>query len=472
MTGSTHGLPMAADDITGWIEPLFAACPDPVLVTDSSHNILWVSSAFAALIGVDASNLLGRSEADLRAESDLPGSGDTEFYRNKDGTRIRAQVTRWSISLPNDGPSCWVVRLRDVTQDHRDAMARGDLLALLSDQSTCPAQKIDAILALGRDYLRMPVAMATRLENGGLTVSHARSLIPGITPGLRLCRAAQDCGETLCAGTPVALHLCPSGQGFALGPHRMMTHISTPLTVGGERIGTLCFQGPDERPCFTPVEREMVSLLGAALGQQMASAATMQALETAAKRDWLTGANSARQFRNDLAEVFRTVRRNDATASLILFDIDHFKSINDGYGHDMGDRALIEIVQRVRKNLQDKVRLYRVGGEEFGLILPGTCADSAAILAESLRMRIAAAPPPTSEVPPMTASFGVAELDPDLDGEDHWLKCADIALYSAKNGGRNRVVSNRKIAGLPTPMQKTSALTSAGQKIRHRSPAT
>jgi diguanylate cyclase (GGDEF)-like protein len=123
--------------------------------------------------------------------------------------------------------------------------------------------------------------------------------------------------------------------------------------------------------------------------------------------------------------------------SLVVLDIDHFKRINDSYGHPAGDAVIVELVRRLRSALPAEVQLGRVGGEEFTVVLPSLDLDVAGMLAERMRAAIAAAP--FAGTGAVTASFGVS-WNGAGSGFDHAYARADAALYEAKRGGRNRVV--------------------------------
>lgn len=129
-------------------------------------------------------------------------------------------------------------------------------------------------------------------------------------------------------------------------------------------------------------------------------------------------------------------KRYATPVTLIMFDIDHFKAVNDTYGHDMGDAVLIEFTRRVSSGLRSTDIFGRWGGEEFLLILPETSEEGAVVLAEKLRERVAAEP--FDIVGEVTCSIGVSVICDD-DDEQTLLKRADLGLYRAKESGRNRV---------------------------------
>ncbi|MEA3643381.1 MAG: sensor domain-containing diguanylate cyclase [Lamprobacter sp.] len=160
-------------------------------------------------------------------------------------------------------------------------------------------------------------------------------------------------------------------------------------------------------------------------------------LESAAQRDGLTGAFNRDFFDTLLEHEYARATRQRQPVSLLLLDIDHFKSINDTYGHLMGDEVLKAVVIHVQEQLRGTDVLTRWGGEEFALLLPGTTLEGAQTLAETLRASIASKPL-GADLPPITVSLGVAQFDIDGNDQDAFQR-ADEALYAAKEDGRNRV---------------------------------
>ena len=165
--------------------------------------------------------------------------------------------------------------------------------------------------------------------------------------------------------------------------------------------------------------------------------AANEELQRLATTDTLTGVWNRRHFEQVVAAEIQRAGRYGEPLSLLLFDIDHFKAINDTHGHLVGDRVLIGLSQRVREHLRGVDMLARWGGEEFVVMLPHCTGDQAEHLAEKLRALIAAEPFPG--VGRVTSSFGVAQFRPP-ESADAWLNRADDALYQAKAAGRNRVV--------------------------------
>lgn len=165
-------------------------------------------------------------------------------------------------------------------------------------------------------------------------------------------------------------------------------------------------------------------------------------LERLASTDPLTGANNRRQFMTVGQNELLRSRRYSHLFSVLMLDIDFFKIVNDKHGHGIGDEALMVAVKTFLQALRAEDTLGRIGGEEFAAILPETDLKNATVLAERLRVAIAAASLETPDGPlQFTVSIGVSEIEAD-DADIHQvLERADKMLYKAKENGRNCVVS-------------------------------
>lgn len=160
-------------------------------------------------------------------------------------------------------------------------------------------------------------------------------------------------------------------------------------------------------------------------------------LEGLARRDPMTGTGNRRQMEADLAEAAARLEPTRPGMAVALLDLDHFKAINDRYGHEAGDRVIVSFVERVRECVRGRDRLYRFGGEEFVLLLENVDAAGAFAALDKVRRHVGM----TLHAPggPVTVSVGAAVLRADEPWQP-WLARADAALYAAKRGGRNRVV--------------------------------
>ena len=172
-------------------------------------------------------------------------------------------------------------------------------------------------------------------------------------------------------------------------------------------------------------------------------------LRRASRRDALTGLLNRGALDEALADEEHRARRLRASFAVMMIDVDHFKAVNDRYGHATGDRALQHVAAVMSAQVRDIDRLGRYGGEEFLMVLPATALMEAAAVAERLRQDVAAsflagAPSPLR----LTVSIGVTEWIGD-DQVEEVLRRADAALYRAKATGRDRVELGRVSAACP-----------------------
>lgn len=165
-----------------------------------------------------------------------------------------------------------------------------------------------------------------------------------------------------------------------------------------------------------------------------------QTLQALAYQDALTGAANRRCLMERLQAELARVQRTHASASLIMLDVDHFKRINDNFGHDAGDEVLKHLVNLLQSGLRSIDTLGRLGGEEFAILLPETPTEAASALAERLRQRIEQAPVTVgTQTIHVTVSLGVAPLHAQVADFNEAIKRADGAMYRAKESGRNQV---------------------------------
>ncbi|WP_148861220.1 GGDEF domain-containing protein [Marinobacter fonticola] len=167
-------------------------------------------------------------------------------------------------------------------------------------------------------------------------------------------------------------------------------------------------------------------------------------LERLATHDPLTGVKNRRAMEEDMQTAVAAHARTGEPYALIIFDLDHFKRINDLYGHAVGDEVLVECASLIQRYTRKTDCLYRFGGEEFVVLMPGVRPEGVRAVAENLRYKLAHEL--TGPVDSITASFGVAPLHLS-DDADRWMARADKGLYAAKASGRNCVVIRLAEAG-------------------------
>lgn len=168
--------------------------------------------------------------------------------------------------------------------------------------------------------------------------------------------------------------------------------------------------------------------------------AARNAAERVANTDMLTGLPNRRHTLGFLEKAMAGAREHGAPLAVAIFDIDHFKRINDTHGHATGDRVIQRVAQRAKSALRDEDMLGRIGGEEFVCILQRSSAMAAEIVAERVRKAVETGAVAEGDLPPTTVSIGLAVYDGEPDVEE-LLHRADQALYAAKREGRNRMRS-------------------------------
>ena len=160
--------------------------------------------------------------------------------------------------------------------------------------------------------------------------------------------------------------------------------------------------------------------------------------------DALTGLHNRRYMAGQLQALVGRAAQGGAQVAVLVLDVDHFKSVNDGFGHDAGDEVLVEFAVRLATNVRAVDLPCRMGGEEFVVVMPGASLEDAGRVAERIRRDVASAPFRVmggKEQITITISVGVAATVGDGDTPEGLLKRADEGVYEAKSAGRNKVIA-------------------------------
>jgi diguanylate cyclase (GGDEF)-like protein len=211
-----------------------------------------------------------------------------------------------------------------------------------------------------------------------------------------------------------------------------------PLQMPRGVVGTAVIASSDSHG-FAEVDRHKIGIVIQHAAAALSNAFAYQHMEQMATTDGLTGLLNHRAFKERSVEAISRAQRSRRPLSLIITDIDHFKAVNDTYGHATGDDVIRAVAEVLATSVRDVDVPARYGGEEFAILLEDTSTAEASRLAERIRQRVQAIRFQSGDSPfSVTLSLGIAELEaPDLSA---LFVAADDALYAAKNGGRNRVV--------------------------------
>ncbi|MDP9344888.1 MAG: GGDEF domain-containing protein, partial [Actinomycetota bacterium] len=209
----------------------------------------------------------------------------------------------------------------------------------------------------------------------------------------------------------------------------------TPLLVGGEVIGSVLV-GSQE--ALGPDDERRVAESVAQAAPVLANLRNLALAEARAATDALTGLPNRRALRDSLTRMLAQSGRTMSPLSVIALDLDHFKAINDTYGHDRGDAVLAAVGDMLTRSVRNSDLAARTGGEEFVVLLPDTGAEGAQAVAEKLRATMATVTG-LGLSKALSASFGVATCPDHATDDSGLLRLADRALYTAKAAGRDRV---------------------------------
>jgi diguanylate cyclase (GGDEF)-like protein len=223
-----------------------------------------------------------------------------------------------------------------------------------------------------------------------------------------------------------------------------------PLVAGERILGTLV-AGSRRKVAFDSDELRMLEVIAIQAAQAVLRAQLFEQMEKMATTDGLTGVFNHRTFQGRFDESIAAARRYGRKVSMLLTDVDHFKSVNDTYGHPMGDQVLKGVARILREQARDTDIVARYGGEEFAVIMPETDAKAALAVAERIRERLMKEVFQTEQGPlKVTMSIGVATFPECATEKQAIIDLADQCLYFAKRNGRNQSVTVAQLlAGRP-----------------------
>ena len=289
---------------------------------------------------------------------------------------------------------------------------------------------LDRITSLVRMILGVPISAISLIDEDRQWFKSIHGL-----ETMQTTREESFCTHTIRTHDPMVVPAADqddrfSGNVLVTGEPFIQSYAGAPLkTPDGYNIGALC--------AIDTTPRQFSGEQVSALRELAALVVEHLELRRAAEHDQLTGALSRRALIASMNREIARFARHRNPAVLLMFDIDHFKSVNDTYGHPVGDAVLEEVVRCCRKLIRPSDYLGRLGGEEFGLLLTETTLENGLQAAERFRCAIADLSIGEHRLK-VSASFGLADLDKAAATAETWLARADQALYAAKRQGRNR----------------------------------
>ncbi len=235
--------------------------------------------------------------------------------------------------------------------------------------------------------------------------------------------------------------ICPGAQG-------MKSIAMIPLTYRSKLLGSINLCSADAARFTRAHATDFLAHLGVIASFCVENVINRARLMRSGFTDVLTGWHNRRYLTVRLTEELARARRDGTRLVCLMLDVDHFKRVNDNWGHAAGDEVLRELAQRIESQVRASDVAARYGGEEFVVLLPNTDVASSLLLAERIRTAVAATPIelPSGESITITASIGIAEVQPAPEADDlktvgdSLIARADVALYAAKSQGRDRVV--------------------------------
>jgi diguanylate cyclase (GGDEF)-like protein len=233
--------------------------------------------------------------------------------------------------------------------------------------------------------------------------------------------------------------LKPGQMGVDPNP-TLKSHLTLPLALEGEILGCISINS-DQPNAFDAQDLQFFSVIGYQMTAKIEHLQRLSSVKNLASYDTLTGLYNRRYFEERFGTEVQQAFVNKTSLSLILIDIDHFKKVNDTFGHPEGDKILRSVASLLKNSVRKKDTVARYGGEEFILILPEVNLEAASMIAERIRRLVESTSFDVGSAHiHATISLGISSFPSHrARSKEELLKMADLALYHAKGEGRNRV---------------------------------
>ena len=298
---------------------------------------------------------------------------------------------------------------------------------------TAPEAPFEKITSLVQSVMDVPICAVSLVDRERQWFKSIQGLDAKETP-----RSVSFCTHTIKTDEPLIvpdalLHPCFKTNALVLGAPHIRSYAGVPLqTPDGYNVGALCAIDTKPRD-FSEAQIGILKSFASLVVDELE-------LRRIAERDHLTHALTRRGFLEQMKKEIARCHRHNRESVLVLMDIDHFKAVNDGFGHPAGDEVLKAVSAACIQNLRENDVFGRLGGEEFGILLTETDTVGGLEAAEKLRKAIEQLTVDVAGGIRVTSSFGLASLAAGDTEPEAWIAEADRALYAAKRAGRNRCV--------------------------------
>jgi diguanylate cyclase (GGDEF)-like protein/PAS domain S-box-containing protein len=454
---------IAADEVSAissaLLSEIFHGFEEAILVADTNRRLVYMNLAAERLFGYSKQQLYGKVSQILYADendfseqgrhrynlaSEKPTENYRILYRRSDG-EIFLGVTTGTIMHSSDGA---VIGFLGLIRPARSADQSLDALQKIhnvtSDLSLSYEQKIESLLTIGLNHFGLETAIMSHIAGNVYTVENCVDFNGQLKPKTQFDLEGTYCVHTLKENKTVGFHFVGKSQiqnHPCYKSFQLESYIGTPLKLDNKLYGTVNFTSSSPVDPFCKDDYILMQLLSDTFSYLLYKKVSEEELETLARIDELTSLPNRRATFERLHQLIDQSNRFFKKLCVLSIDLDHFKKINDKYGHAAGDQALVEFAQ-IASGIGRKTDFCgRIGGEEFIFVLTGANIERAEEFGNKLRHTLALHPVKlnSEEFITITISAGVAMLD-NNESIESLLARADEAMYNAKQQGRDRVM--------------------------------